>query len=352
MQGTVLVRRCGRFGRRWIAMATLPAGLALLVVGTLMAGKPAPNPCDGHPSPTPRKCVETLFDGGRAEYWCASGKLHGIYTIWNKAGRKVSEGTYDKGSPDGLWRDWHANGKLSEETLYEQGVTRRNCGWDESGKWRFFGQYDRKGDLEYWVSFDAAGKKTFETGLPPAKLPTGLAACIGTQDSIPHSIIERADACIAGKVGKEYFAKNYRFVRKKSEFYVANGGNCYLLRYDYAALTRIGCGEPICLWMNDKPDRVPDAVVAVVKDGRVVEPKISNAQAMKLAAKRSKVRFFRQHCYVDLLMPSSTDTFTNWTWEVSIPMPPPASDTMARWFFRVDAITGVVEDMGVSTWAL
>jgi antitoxin component YwqK of YwqJK toxin-antitoxin module len=53
---------------------------------------------------------------------------HGLFCAYDEDGQLVSEGGYENGLEDGLWRDFHSNGQLAAEGLYVAGK--------EHGLWR------------------------------------------------------------------------------------------------------------------------------------------------------------------------------------------------------------------------
>ncbi|MFC8914146.1 toxin-antitoxin system YwqK family antitoxin [Streptomyces sp. NPDC047821] len=63
------------------------------------------------------------------------GITHGISREWYKDGTPRSEGTVRVGRPVGVWREWHANGRLaSEQRFAADGLTLlTQKTWDERG---------------------------------------------------------------------------------------------------------------------------------------------------------------------------------------------------------------------------
>lgn len=56
-----------------------------------------------------------------------SGKMDGLFTLWDVNGHKVREGNLLHGVHDGLWLSWHENGQLATSVLYKNGL--------RDGKW-------------------------------------------------------------------------------------------------------------------------------------------------------------------------------------------------------------------------
>ena len=54
----------------------------------------------------------------------------GLFQEFHPNGKLASEGTYVDGHEDGLWRDYHDNGQIAAEGNYTQGV--------ETGVWRYW----------------------------------------------------------------------------------------------------------------------------------------------------------------------------------------------------------------------
>ncbi|MFJ3948837.1 toxin-antitoxin system YwqK family antitoxin [Streptomyces libani] len=62
------------------------------------------------------------------------GITSGPQTHWYADGSKKTEGTVMRGEAVGEWRSWHANGQLSEYTLFSQhGEYMRRQRWDKDG---------------------------------------------------------------------------------------------------------------------------------------------------------------------------------------------------------------------------
>lgn len=53
---------------------------------------------------------------------------HGLFCVYYEDGTLASEGSYEHGKEEGLWRDFHPNGQLAAEGYYENGI--------ETGCWR------------------------------------------------------------------------------------------------------------------------------------------------------------------------------------------------------------------------
>jgi antitoxin component YwqK of YwqJK toxin-antitoxin module len=72
---------------------------------------------------------DELFTGEAAEYGpgrvmvalvsYVRGQEDGQAREWFPDGTLMSEGTSRKGYPVGIWRTWHWNGRLAEETVFE-----------------------------------------------------------------------------------------------------------------------------------------------------------------------------------------------------------------------------------------
>ncbi|MFE1763234.1 toxin-antitoxin system YwqK family antitoxin [Streptomyces angustmyceticus] len=62
------------------------------------------------------------------------GITSGPQTHWHPNGSKKMEGTVKRGEAVGEWRSWHANGQLSEYSLFSQdGEYMRRQRWDKDG---------------------------------------------------------------------------------------------------------------------------------------------------------------------------------------------------------------------------
>jgi hypothetical protein len=86
--------------------------------------------------------VELLDSAGRvtARYQRRRGPdggwvRHGAYVGYHRNGAVSTEGEYQQGREEGLWRDYHDNGWIACVGRYHQGR--------EQGLWRFF---DREGN--------------------------------------------------------------------------------------------------------------------------------------------------------------------------------------------------------------
>jgi len=55
---------------------------------------------------------------------------HGPFVAYHPNGVTASEGTYDEGVEQGIWRDYHENGQLAAEGQYDSGA--------EVGQWRYW----------------------------------------------------------------------------------------------------------------------------------------------------------------------------------------------------------------------
>ncbi|MFQ5410973.1 MAG: toxin-antitoxin system YwqK family antitoxin [Phycisphaerae bacterium] len=63
-----------------------------------------------------------------------SGKMHGVWTIWDARGRKRGHQQYLEGRRHGRWFAWHADGRLASRGQYQHG---KKTGvwfiWNEAG---------------------------------------------------------------------------------------------------------------------------------------------------------------------------------------------------------------------------
>jgi antitoxin component YwqK of YwqJK toxin-antitoxin module len=62
---------------------------------------------------------------------------HGLFLAYHPNGQLASEGLYEHGLEEGVWRDFYENGQLAAEGTYVNGK--------RFGLWKF---YDEKGQLE------------------------------------------------------------------------------------------------------------------------------------------------------------------------------------------------------------
>lgn len=98
----------------------------------------------------------------------------GLFVEYHPNGSVSSEGMYEEGLETGIWKDYHENGVLAAEGAYREGR--------EVGVWRF---YDEQGELEEELDYDAkeddepkdedeksgkSGKKHYLWGLITRKL--------------------------------------------------------------------------------------------------------------------------------------------------------------------------------------
>jgi Family of unknown function (DUF5758)/MORN repeat variant len=84
------------------------------------------------------------------EYSYRAGKLNGIYKRWQKDGSPSEECTFKNGIKNGLYKLWHDNGRLCEESNYKDreldGVYKR---WNTNGQLECE-RYFKNGELIYW----------------------------------------------------------------------------------------------------------------------------------------------------------------------------------------------------------
>jgi antitoxin component YwqK of YwqJK toxin-antitoxin module len=50
-----------------------------------------------------------------------SDQLHGMYKEWNN-GKLIVEGAYAEGAKDGVWKEYNAAGKVSEQSIWKEGI--------------------------------------------------------------------------------------------------------------------------------------------------------------------------------------------------------------------------------------
>jgi hypothetical protein len=232
---------------------------------SVRAGAPAPPPLWAHAGPTPEKFTWTDDDGNRHEVWAKDGQAHGLSLLWNKAGVKI------------------------REELYDRDHCRHRKDWYDDGRWKYYGDWDERGQPIYQVSLGEDGRRQTEVGRPTADTPPDVPRF--EKDSIAPNLVARADAYITAKVGADYFRKNYRFLRNKSEFYAETPTRSrYFLHYEYAPLLKIGSDGAVRVELYDGDganiDMAPRSYVATVEQGRVVEPTFTRAQALDLASAR------------------------------------------------------------------
>ena len=247
----------------WFALMTEGAGDAPAARGgpsARAAGSPGPPPPWADVGPEPKKFEREGASGGREELWAKDGRLHGLCRGWNKDGVLVLEEEYDRG------------------------VCRRGKRWDDGGGWQFYGEWDERGQVIYQVVFDEGGRLRTEVGRATADTPPDVPQ---PPDPITPEIRARADAYVVDKVGRDYFERKYRFARGRSEYYAENTGRGrFFLRYVYAPLRELGGEEAVTVETYDGDNPTTSGHVATVRDGRVVEPTVTQARAVGTAAGR------------------------------------------------------------------
>jgi hypothetical protein len=63
------------------------------------------------------------------------GKMHGTYQEWHENGQKQAEGTYVEGKVHGTYQEWHENGQKGEEMTYVEGKLHGPyLEWNEKGE--------------------------------------------------------------------------------------------------------------------------------------------------------------------------------------------------------------------------
>jgi hypothetical protein len=283
-------------------------------------GAPAPPPPWAHAGPKPEKFTRTVEDGKLQEVWAQNGQAHGPAVVFNKAGAKIREEFYER---DRCWRrkDWY-----------------------DDGRWKYYADWDGQGQTTYQVHFGEDGRRTMEAGCPTPDTSPDVPRF--GQDSIAPALRARADAYIVAKVGRDYFAKNYRFLRGHSEFY-AETPTCgrYFLRYEYAPLLKIGSDGMVTVELYDGDgahiDPARRSYVATVEQGRVVEPTITRAQALDLAAARFP-KIPREWMHPVVVTPGWFwgEKLRSFTWAVYVNLQPPGSDHVNNDVVFVDTVTG------------
>lgn len=297
-------------------------------------------PCDGVKGPMPQKVTLPVSEGRRMEITCKNGKEEGTRTVWSQQGTKLRETSYREGVQHGKDRSWHENGRLASQDDYQNGTARVRKSWYETGEWESYGESDEKGDITYQVYWQKDGTLISEVGVPPAAMPAGTPR--RERDPILPSVVRCADEYVIGKVGKEYFARNYRFLREKSTFHAHKGGSQeYFLAYEYKPLLAVGSDGVVRLQMPGGKVRPDTSFVANVEGGCVLEPSITRSKALEIAQSNFKT-LSTDEIHVVMGRPSwMWDHLKNWTWAIHVTrMSAEAPQVGTTWTLFVDAVTG------------
>jgi hypothetical protein len=334
--GVAKVGTVGRWNPAALAGALIGIVLGLSAHGA-RAGAPAGPAPWADVGSTPRKFEKVLEDGSRYEVWAKNGKR------------------------EGRSRRWNAKGVVVSDAWYERDVCRSEKAWDETGAWSMYGEWDARGQIVYQVGFEKDGKRVTEVGRPTGQTPADVPRF--DRDSIPAEVVERAEAYVRRAVAKEddkdYFAKNYRFVRERSEFYFELAeSHRYFLHFEYAPLARIGAGEEgrgpdvIVQAYDGKHARIDGFVAAVDERGRVVEPRIPRGVALALAATRFP-KVPRDRMSASLVTPSWVwgEKVTRFTWAVYVTEEDAAKEHGVTTTVYVDAVSGEVLGESRRGWA-
>jgi hypothetical protein len=78
-------------------------------------------------------CYNQGKTDGLWKFWHANGQLEskgvykddnneGIWREWHVNGQLCSEGDYKDGKKEGIWREWHVNGQFKSERTYRDGI--------------------------------------------------------------------------------------------------------------------------------------------------------------------------------------------------------------------------------------
>lgn len=168
---------------------------AVLAVALFTAAVPAPDPAPAcppgaevrgaaPPDDTARWCeARDLYgtarkhgpsrtwydDGGRwIEEAFVEGRREGLFTEYHRNGKKAREGRYAADERDGAWTTWYENGNVEETVTFRMGVRDgpfatfwrgggrkaegRYCGGAQCGRWRAWGEDGaEQGSIDYGV---------------------------------------------------------------------------------------------------------------------------------------------------------------------------------------------------------
>ncbi len=104
-----------------------------------------------------------------------ANKKQGKWIIFNKAGKKLKEGTYKDNKKQGLWKEYYPSGKIKAKITYKNNIANgevtfyyENGKISEQGIWKvnkWVGKYKffhENGNLSYDWEFNNAGKRTGE----------------------------------------------------------------------------------------------------------------------------------------------------------------------------------------------
>ncbi|MDR1758434.1 MAG: toxin-antitoxin system YwqK family antitoxin [Bacteroidales bacterium] len=125
------------------------------------------------------KAIQYFFNGHiEMESFYLHDSLHGLETIYDKDGQKLSEVSYVHGKKDGIYRSWYANNVLHVDGRYKQDLF--------DGEWHIFDErgllvgegtfnmgkgqqitYDLNGNLKYMTTYDNNMKNGQEVHFTP-----------------------------------------------------------------------------------------------------------------------------------------------------------------------------------------
>ncbi|MFH1018934.1 MAG: PepSY domain-containing protein [Pseudomonadota bacterium] len=255
---------------------------------------------------------------------CKDGKKHGMATRFNRDRKKLYEGRYVDGNLQ-YTRQWYDNGALKS-----------------------YGEYGANNQIKYWISWDEQGEPLSEEGMAPTSVPPDVRPLLPKQNLIPSAIIEKGNAYIIEKTGKDYFERNYKLVRSKGYYYNSVRGTEYTLQYEYAPLAKISPDTLVVLHLGPGPDEAMKGFVAVTKPTgksqkpKVLEPKITKEQAIAISTK-SVGSAGGGNVWASLRTPNEYAKEKIWIWEVQFRHFSSAEQRQGTGVqVNVDAMTGEV----------